>query len=315
MISEGFRQGLQGCAPPFVVVRIPRVSVMATKGQGRTGLFKGASRSPRKRQAPQSSHFPLAGVTYAWDMISDALAWGPGAAEALGLPSRDLPKTGQAFAQLVEPGFGLSRKDAIASAEGPTRAFDARYALRIEPDRVVMIEDAGRWQPDPQGRPAYARGQLRIDPATGTRDVLPAMLKERSELLCSIQNCINEAVRVSQTCTLILGAFDADAVGTTAGIARRLRPMMRRHDLFSLLGPNRFALTLTCCPATDAMGAMKRLSGLLHDHPAAETLRLGAACAPDHTFKATKLLRFAEQALASSLERNEPHMVYRARSP
>jgi EAL domain-containing protein (putative c-di-GMP-specific phosphodiesterase class I) len=286
---------------------------MATKRQGRTGLFKGASRSPRKSQASQGPS-PLAGVTYAWDMTSDALTWGPGAAEALGLPSRDMPKTGQAFAQLVEPGFGLSRTDAVASAEGPSHAFEARYALRLEPDRVIMIEDAGRWQPDPHGRPAFARGQLRIDPASGARDLLPAMLKERSELLCSIQNSINEAVRVSQTCTLIVGAFDGDGVDATAEIARRLRPMMRRPDLFSALGPNRFALTLTCCPATDSAGAMKRLSGLLQDHPAATTLRLGAACAPDHTFKATKLLRFAEQALALSIERNEAPVLYRARS-
>ncbi|QRM30042.1 EAL domain-containing protein [Microvirga sp. VF16] len=285
---------------------------MATKGQGRTGLFKGVSRSSRQRQASRTSRSPLAGVIYAWDMISDALTWGPGAAEALGLSSRDLPRTGHAFSQLVEPGCGLSRQDAIG--EGAGGAYETRYALRFEPDQVVMVEDAGRWQPDVQGRPAFARGQLRFDPASGARDLLPEMLKRRSKLLCSIQNGINEALRASQTCTLIVGALDDDEADSMAVIARKVRPMMRRHDLFTVLSPHRFALTLTCCPASDAVSAMRRLSSLVKDHPAGASLHLGAACAPDHTFKATKLLRFAEQALASGLERGEICKLYDARS-
>jgi EAL domain-containing protein (putative c-di-GMP-specific phosphodiesterase class I)/GGDEF domain-containing protein len=255
-----------------------------------------------------------AGILYACDMITDALTWGPGAAEALGLPPRDLPKTGHAFAQLIEPGCGLSRQDAIAAPETSNHAYETRYALRLEADRVVMIEDAGRWQPDVQGRPAFARGQLRVDPASGARDLLPAVLKERSALLCGIQDAINEAVRVSQTCTLIVGAFNGDEANEMADVARRLRPMMRRHDLFAALGPNRFVVALTSCPAADAAGAMRRLSGLLQDHPAGSSLRLGAACAPDHTFKATKLLRFAEQALAAATDRGEASAFYKPRS-
>ncbi|MBB4040670.1 EAL domain-containing protein (putative c-di-GMP-specific phosphodiesterase class I) [Microvirga flocculans] len=286
---------------------------MATKRQGRTGLFKGTSRPPQKRQTVKDRPSPLAGVTYAWDMIGDGLTWGPGAAEALGLSPKDLPKTGHVFAAMIEPGCGLPRREAIASAQDPGRAYETRYALRLEPDRVVMIEDTGRWQPDVQGRPAFARGLLRIDPASAARDILPARLQARSELLCGIQSSINEALRVSQTCTLIAGAFDEDEADLMADIARRLRPMMRRHDLFRALGPNRFTLTLTCCPAADAVSAMKRLQGLLSDSPAAATLRLGAACAPDHTFKATKLLRFAELALSRGIERDEALAFYTPR--
>jgi len=284
---------------------------MATKGQGRTGLFKGVSRSPR--QASPSVRPPVSGIVYAWDMLSDILTWGPGAAEALGLPPRDLPKTGQAFSQLVEPGCGLSRQDAIGLTESPSRAYETRYALRFEPDRVVMVEDAGRWQQDVQGRPAYARGQLRVDQAPGDRDLLPAMLQQRSKLLCGIQNGINEAVRVSQTCTLIVGALEGGGSDSVAELARMVRPMMRRHDLLAVLGPDRFALALTSCPAADAPSAMRRLAGLMKDHPAAASLNLGAACAPDHTFKAPKLLRFAEQALASGLERGDACTLYDAR--
>jgi EAL domain-containing protein (putative c-di-GMP-specific phosphodiesterase class I) len=290
---------------------------MATKRQGRTGFLTGASRSPHKRQASSDSCSPLAAlgaVAYAWDMVSDTLTWGPNAPEVLGLGSRDLPKTGKAFAGFVEPGCGRSRQDAIASPESAGQAYETRYALRFEPDRVVMVEDAGRWLADPKGRPAFARGQLRIDPASSARDFLPAMLKTRSELLCKIQTSINEALRVSQTCTLVVGIFADGEADHTGEIVRKLRPMMRRHDHVASLGPSRFALTLTCCPASEAVSAMKRLAGLVKDHPAAAFLHLGAACAPDHTFKATKLLRFAEEALAEGLERNETFALYKARS-
>ncbi|WP_262029090.1 EAL domain-containing protein [Microvirga sp. Mcv34] len=283
---------------------------MATKGQGRTGLFKGVSR-PR-RQASRSHLPPAASVTYAWDMMSDVLTWGPGAAETLGLPAKDLPKTGQAFSHLIEPGCGLPRQDAIAVTADSGGAYETRYALRFEPDRVVMVEDAGRCQPDIQGLPSFARGQLRLDLAPAARDLLPAMLKQRSDLLCGIQNGINEALRVSQTCTLIVGALEDEGADAMAEIARKVRPMMRRHDLFTVLGPHRFALTLTCCPAADAPSAMRRLAGLIKDHPAVASLNLGASCAPDHTFKAIKLLRFAEQALASGLERGEACRLYDA---
>jgi EAL domain-containing protein (putative c-di-GMP-specific phosphodiesterase class I)/GGDEF domain-containing protein len=289
---------------------------MATKRHGRMGLFKGASQQPRKRQTLKASGSPLralAGVTYSWDMISDELTWGPNASEILGLSSKDLPETGRAFAQLIEAGCGLSRQDAIGSAEGSVRTYDTRYALRFEPDCVVMVQDAGRWQPDVHGRPSFARGQLRVDAASSTRDLLPAILKARSELLCRIQNSINEALRVSQTCTLIVGTFEGDEADAMEEVLRRLRPMMRRPDHLAALAPNRFVLTLTCCPAADAPSAMRRILGLMKDHLAAPSIHLGAACSPDHTFKATKLLRFAEQALEAGMARDEAATLYDAR--
>ncbi len=283
---------------------------MAIGRQGRSGIFKGASRTPRQRQAaarPRSGLSALAGVTYSWNLVSDALTWGPGAAEALGLPAEDLPRTGRAFGQMIEPGSGTTRHAAIADSDGPGRTYDLRYALRFAPDRVVMVEDAGRWQPDDQDRPVFARGQLRVDPASSAQDLLSAPVRARSDLLCSIQNDINEALRHSHTCTLIVGSFDdADSL---EDIARALRPMMRRHDRFAALGPGRFALTLTCCPASESLNAMKRLAGLLKAPP---SLRLGAACAPDHTFQATKLLRFAEKALGKAAEDGKAAMLYHA---
>jgi EAL domain-containing protein (putative c-di-GMP-specific phosphodiesterase class I) len=282
---------------------------MATERQGRAGIFNGASRRRGAAKPSRSALAPPAGVTYAWDMISDALAWGPDAAGTLGIPPEDLPRTGRAFAHWIEPGIGPSRPEAIASGQGPGGAYDTRYALRFGPDRVIMVQDAGRWQRDAGGRPAFARGYLRLDPASGARDLLPALVRARSDLLIAVQNGINHALAYSQTCTLIVGSL-GDGADALEDMGRMLRPMMRRHDHFAALGPNRFALALTCCPASEARSAMRRLAELAKAHPAHAALRLGAACSPDHTFQAAKLLRFAEKGLDRAIAGGEAAGLY-----
>ncbi|KLK94240.1 hypothetical protein AA309_04605 [Microvirga vignae] len=281
---------------------------MATKRPGRAGIFEGTPRTPRKRQGPEASPTSHSGAAYSWDILSDALTWSPHAAALLGLSARDLPRTGKAFAQLVEPGSGASRLEAIA-AEGDG-GFETRYALRLGPDQILMVEDAGRWQPDIHGRPAFLRGLLRADRGLPPQ-ALPARIQARSGLLRQIQNGINEALRLSQTCTLIAGSLDGDDADALDVIARKLRPMMRRHDHFGALSPSRFTLTLTGCPASEAASAMKRVTGFLKDCPG--RLTLAAACAPDHTFKAAKLLRFAEQALEAALAGHESFKLYDSR--
>jgi EAL domain-containing protein (putative c-di-GMP-specific phosphodiesterase class I) len=276
---------------------------MATKRQGRLGIFQGSSRTPRKQASATSA---LPGTAYSWDIATDALTWGPNAAEILGLTKRDLPRTGRAFAQLVEAGSGMARSDLIADENTPSGSYETRHALRLGPDKVLMVEDCGRWQLGAHGRPAFVRGTLRADPALATQNCLPVRIAARSELLRQVQNGVNEALRVSQTCTLVVGALDeADGLDE---VARKLRPMMRRHDTFGIVSPTRFALALVGCPASEAVGAMNRMAGLLKG--CGEGMILGAACAPDHTFRAHKLLRFAEEAVEASRSRGSDKGLY-----
>jgi EAL domain-containing protein (putative c-di-GMP-specific phosphodiesterase class I)/GGDEF domain-containing protein len=286
---------------------------MATKRPGREGFFKSASRTSRKHTptGPQAALVTLGGVAYAWDRQTDALAWGPNASEALGLAPDALPRTGQAFSQMVEPSSGMSR-DAALAADGRCQAYDTRYALRFGAYKVVMVQDAGRCQPDPEGKPGLVRGLLRIDAGASAPDLLPAAVKDRSALLRRIQDDIDEAVRFSHTCTLIVGACEGDEV-TLGEMTRGLRPIMRRGDHIAALGPNRFALILASCPAKEATNAMRRVAALLQDLCPEGSLHLGAACSPDHTFEAAKLLRFAEGALATAIKRSETAVLHKIR--
>lgn len=56
---------------------------------------------------------------------------------------------------------------------------------------------------------------------------------------------------------------------------------------------------------------MKRVAALLGPDTGAH---LGAACSPDHTFEAVKLLRFAETAFETAAARSEPAVLYKVRS-
>src|SRR4051812_34371576 len=104
-----------------------RVSVMATKRPGRVGIFQGTPRTPSKRPGARSLPAAHSGAVYTWDTLSDALTWSPNAAALLGISARDLPRTGRAFSQLVEPGSGVDRRAAMEDQPHPS--FETRYAL------------------------------------------------------------------------------------------------------------------------------------------------------------------------------------------
>ncbi|QFU17780.1 EAL domain-containing protein [Microvirga thermotolerans] len=271
---------------------------MARKRQGRAGFFKGMALT-RQTQAPpvadpQAALATLRATLYEWDLDGDALSWGPNAATVLGIPADALPRTGQALAALVEPGSGTDDRNAEIARPDAGATFDLRYALRFGVDHVVMVRDSGRRLPDGRGAPRIVQGLLRAEEVGA--DMLPAAVGRRTALLGRLNHAIAEALRFSHSITLILGRVETEADGTALdGLARCLRPMLRRHDVVRPLGPDRFAVVLASCAAWDAGSAMRRLSGLAAG--GGLPVRLGAAAAPDHALDATELLRLAEQAL------------------
>jgi EAL domain-containing protein (putative c-di-GMP-specific phosphodiesterase class I) len=271
---------------------------------------------------PRSALTAMGGTTCTWDLATDALAWGPNAAEILGVPHIGIDPTGSAFADAVEPGCGIGRGEAILAAEtgdeGSGVPYVARYTLRIKADRFVHVEETGRWHADVEGRPALAHGVLRIT-ASGVRpETLNAGLKARASLLTQIVDDVVEAQRSRHAMTLVVGTCDPDdeeSEALMARIAQRVRPLMRRRDRFAVYGSARFALALASCPGSEAESATRRIFSLidapaLRDEAPIRHLRLGAASAPDHAVDAPELLRRAEEALASIDGRSKGFALY-----
>jgi hypothetical protein len=147
---------------------------MARRGGG---PFLGRWRTPKEPALPVDPALALtrtSSALYTWNLATDALAWSPGTAGLLGLPDMSALASGQAFAEAVEPGSGAGREAAIG--DGPAAdagcggfPYAARYALRLAADRLVTVEDTGRWLPDAEGRPALAHGMIRVH-AAGDED-------------------------------------------------------------------------------------------------------------------------------------------------
>jgi EAL domain-containing protein (putative c-di-GMP-specific phosphodiesterase class I)/GGDEF domain-containing protein len=282
---------------------------MARRDQG--GLFGTVRRAllPRGPLEPAAALTAIGTTLYTWDIGTDQLAWGPNAAEILGVPHIGLFSDGEAFATAVEPAQGMSRAEAVIGSDerddGDGVPYRARYPLRTKAGRLVVIEDTGRWFADADGRPAIAHGTIRID-TTAEENSLAGTLKARAALLAQIVDDVVEAQRSRHSLTLVVGALEnvePDHDDIVADLARRLRPLMRRGDRFIPYAPNRFALALASCAASEAHNAVERLLALLDGEPFAAHLRLGVANAPEHALDAPTLLRRAEEALAQASDR------------
>ena len=270
--------------------------------KGGRAPFLGGSKAPEGPTGPVDPKVALTragSALYTWHLASGAMDWSPNAAEVLGVFDRDALSSGDAFSGLVEPGSGPIPPEAIFS-EGGIDAGDGvpyrcRYALRVRSDRLLMVEDTGRWYADARGRPALLRGAVRAEGRSGAQAALTACLRARTALLARIFDDVLESQRSRRAVTLVVGLVgteEADAEDVVAAVAERVRPVMRRRDQILPYGPDRFAIVLSSCRAPDAEHAVSRLFELV-GHP---RLRLGAATAPDHALDAPELLRRAEEA-------------------
>jgi diguanylate cyclase (GGDEF)-like protein len=269
-------------------------------------------------------------VVYDWDIASDRISWGVNAGDVLGLDDLSTLSSGRDLALLTEPGSGATRHEAIVSSAatdgGSGVAYRTRYALRLPPNRLVAVEDSGRWFSDADGRPAFAHGVIRIDRAgsrSGTTthgayddDGRGGLFGDRSEFLGQIKGDVAETARGKRSMTLVVAAiqdlarlndeFGSDEVdGIIAEVTSRIRTVMRRRDKLVRYSGNRFALALLSCPSEQADTAIARLASLIQSEPVATAkgpvpvrLCIGAAAAPQHATDAPGLLRRAEEAMA-----------------
>jgi diguanylate cyclase (GGDEF)-like protein len=271
-------------------------------------------------------------VPYAWQIDSDALAWGPNAAAVLGISDPAAIASGRTFAQLIDPKSGHSRFDAVMRSttpdEGAGVAYQVQYALRAGPsDGPVWIEDTGRWFAGPDGKPRRAHGVVRVVNERYERDQELAHLA-RSDALTGEMNrwhmievleaTIEEATRFRSSCGFLLVAIDnlgrineaygydvADEI--IASLAKRVRSQLRGKDHFGCYSGNKFGIILNNCTQDDMLTAADRLLAGVRDEPVqtaagpvAMTVSIGGVTAPRHARNVREMLARAQDALDSA---------------
>ncbi|MCC5979407.1 MAG: bifunctional diguanylate cyclase/phosphodiesterase [Salinarimonas sp.] len=281
------------------------------------------ARPPESVLDPRAVLTSIGEVIYDWNVETDALAWSANACDVLGIADPAMIANGAAFALMTESGSGITRNETINLASGTDTgagiAFRTRYNLRLPDGRRLAVEDSGRWYAGPAGLPVRVHGVLRVEAGDATQ----MRLGDRGAFIDFIAADILATASSQKRVTIMIAAIDNldrinDELGFDGGdavideVARRIRRVLRSRDKITRYASNRFAVAMMSCPLAEAPIAARRLREAVEKTPVATqdgafpvSLRIGAACAPEHARDAASLMRRAEDALARA--RAQPH--------
>jgi diguanylate cyclase (GGDEF)-like protein len=275
-------------------------------------------------------------VPYAWRLDSDALAWGPNAADVLKITDVNLITSGRAYAKLLDPDNVQTRFDAIARSSSVDRgagvAYQVQYCMRPKPgiEAKLWIEDVGRWYAGADGKPARALGVVRVINERRAQEERLAYLSRfdgltgelnRWHLTDVLAATLEDAIRQRSSCAFLIVAIDnlarvneaygfdvADEV--ISAVAKRLRAKMRGGDSVGRYSGNKFGVVLKTCTPDDIASAAERLLAGVRDDvvqtqagPVAVTITIGGVNAPRHARTLHEVLARAQEALDAAKDK------------
>jgi diguanylate cyclase (GGDEF)-like protein len=267
-------------------------------------------------------------VPYEWQIDTDHIAWGRNVAAVLPVADVAALDRGRSYAALIDPKSGPTRFDAVMRAPTPDVGagvpYQLEYALNAGPERVLWIEDTGRWFAGRDGRPARVQGVVRVINERHEREARLAYLSRydaltgemnRWHLSEVLEGVVEEAVKLRSSCGFMLVAVDdlsrinasygfdvADEV--IADIAKRIRRQLRGKDHLGRLSGNKFGIILKNCTPEDMVIAADRLLAGVRDEvvqtsagPVAATVTIGGVTAPRFARNLREILTRAHEAL------------------
>jgi diguanylate cyclase (GGDEF)-like protein len=301
----------------------------------------------------------LSGVeetAYAWDMVTDTIDWESNVGSVLGVRSVKEIATGGAFQFLIAAEHVTRRQSAFSPDTTNNVAVDDsqpvaagghpyRVHYRFLPQgrrstNMVWIEDHGRWWPDDQGRPARARGVIRVLNESyaeekralhrNDQDELTGQLN-RIRLTEALAAVIARSERTRQPSAFMIASINNLAVinenfgfdvgdAVISSVGHVIQQQLRGGDTLGRYSANKFGVILNECgpgamqiAAERLLKAVRQSSFKSSDCPISSTISIGAVQLPSQAHNVPTAVSRALQALEKA--RNIRHDAYVAWEP
>jgi diguanylate cyclase (GGDEF)-like protein len=312
--------------------------LLAARRPGACGLQPLTCETAMEEHLTESEGLDLVGVlsaveetAYTWDIASDRIEWESNMKEVLGLNALADVATGAGFQSLIAPEHLARRHDAIFGAKPPegSRGVPYRAQYKFLPGGLrssssMWLEDTGRWWPGADGKPARARGVIRVISDRhweeqrllhgGDHDELTGQLN-RIRLTEALGAVLGRAERTRQSCAFLIAAVNNLAVinssfgfdvgnEVVAATARVMKEKLRGGDALGRYSSNKFGIILNDCGAgalrIAAERFMKAVRGAKIKTTACQlcaTVSIGGVIIPEGAKTVPQALSHALQAL------------------
>ncbi len=303
----------------------------------------------RDRPAPPvSTAIDLVGIlsgieetAYAWDMTTDVIDWESNVTSVLGVPAPKTVSTGARFQFLIAAEH-VTRRQSAFSIEAPvgelvvqagmpysSGGMPYRVQYRFLPlgrrsSKSVWIEDHGRWWADESGRPARARGVVRVLNERYMEEQRLLFRSDQDELTGQLNRIrltealaagISRAERTGETVGFMIASINnlsiinenfgfevGDAV--IASVGRLIQGQLRGGDTLGRYSSNKFGVILNDCgpgsmqvAAERFLKAVRQASFRSSDCPISSTISIGAVLLPQQASTVPSAISRALQAL------------------
>ena len=301
-------------------------------------------------------HSSVEETAYTWDMATDAMEWESNVASVLGVPAAKDVASGARYQFLIAAEH-VTRRQSSFTIEGPaeqpttlnagmhltTGGMPYRVQYRFLPQgrrsqKSVWIEDHGRWWSDASGKPARARGVVRIlndrfieeqrNLTRSDQDALTGQLN-RTRLTEALAAAIARAERTGENSAFLIASinnlsiinenfgFDVgDAV--IASVGRLIQGRLRGGDTIGRYSSNKFGIILNdCAPGAMKVAAERFLKAVREasfrssDCPISSTISIGAVQLPRQASTVSTTISRSLQSLDKArANRNEAFIAY-----
>ncbi len=232
-------------------------------------------------------------VIYDWNLMSDLIVWGPNAGEVLGLADLEPLSSGRAYGEYLAPQSPASRFETVMASTqrdtGSGVAYKVTYGLVIAPDaqKVIWVEDTGRWYAGTNGHPVRAHGIIRLvteqyeaERQSARRSQLDKLTGafNRSHFVEQASHLLGSGAQTSSPVAILIATIEnlpffnqtyGYAIGDEliVAAASKIRESMRSNDIFARYGGNKFAMLLESCDAERMAVAAERFLAAVEVEP------------------------------------------------